>query len=100
MNREGLVEALRSFEQKLTREGIEHMYLFGSFARDEATELSDIDLAFDVLPEFEMKFSLIDQARIRRELSAELNRKIDFVERSYLRPRIGASAATDMIRIF
>lgn len=74
--------------------------MFGLFARDEATELSDIDLAFDVLPEFEMKFSLIDQARIRRALSAELNRKIDFVERSYLRPRIGASATTDMIRIF
>ena len=100
MNREHLIEALRSFEQKLVLEGIEHMYLFGSFARDQAADHSDIDIAFDVRPEFELKFSLIDQSRIQREISAALNRRVDFVERAYLRPRIGASAARDMVRIF
>lgn len=100
MNREDLIEALRSFEQKLVSQGVEHLYLFGSFARDQATAHSDIDLAFDVQSECELKFSLIDQSRIQRELAAALNRKVDFVERAYLRPRIGASASRDMVRIF
>lgn len=100
MIREDLIVALRSFEQVLLLEGVEHLYLFGSFARDQATSHSDIDLAFDVRPEFELKFSLIDQSRIQRQISAALNRKVDFVERAYLRPRIGASAARDMVRIF
>lgn len=100
MNRENLILVLRSFEQKLLLEGVEHVYLFGSFARNEATNESDIDIAFDVQPEFELKFSLIDQSRLQRELSAALQRKVDFVERAYLYPSIGASAAQDMIRIF
>jgi len=100
MNRENVILALRALERKLVLEGVEHLYLFGSFARNEATEQSDIDIAFDVQPEFELKFSLIDQSRLQRELSAALNRKVDFVERAYLHPSIGASAAQDMIRIF
>lgn len=100
MNRESLILALRSFEQKLVLEGVERLYLFGSFARDEATDQSDIDIAFDVQPEFELKFSLIDQSRLQRELSAALDRKVDFVERAYLHSSIGASASRDMIRIF
>lgn len=100
MNREHLILVLRSFEQKLVLEGVEHLYLFGSFARNDATDQSDIDIAFDVQPEFELKFSLIDQSRLQRELSSALDRKVDFVERAYLHPSIGASAAQDMIRIF
>lgn len=100
MNREDIILALASLEQKLVSEGVEHLYLFGSVARNEATDQSDIDLAFDVQPEFELKFSLIDQSRLQRELSSALYRKVDFVERAYLHPSIGASAAQDMIRIF
>ncbi len=100
MDREKVIMALRSLKQKLILEGIEHLYLFGSVARNEATDQSDIDIAFDVQPEFELKFSLIDQSRLQRELSAALNRKVDFVERAYLHPSIGASSAQDMIRIF
>lgn len=82
MNREDLIEVLQSFEQRLVLEGIEHLYLFGSFTRGQATSQSDVDIAFDVRPEFELKFSLIDQSRIQREISASLNRKVDFVERT------------------
>lgn len=100
MNRENVILALRSLERRLVLEGVEHLYLFGSVARNEATDQSDIDIAFDVQPEFELKFSLIDQSRLQRELSSALNRKVDFVERAYLHPSIGASASRDMIRIF
>lgn len=100
MNRENIILELRSLEKKLVLDGVEHLYLFGSVARNEATDQSDIDIAFDVQPEFELKFSLIDQSRLQRELSAALKRRVDFVERAHLYPSINASAAQDMIQIF
>lgn len=100
MNRENIILELRSLEKKLLLDGVEHLYLFGSVARNEETDQSDIDIAFDVQPEFELKFSLIDQSRLQRELSAALKRRVDFVERAHLYPSINASAAQDMIQIF
>ncbi len=76
------------------------MYLFGSVARDEARQDSDVDVAFDVEPALELKFSLIDQSRIKRQISEALQVPVDFVERSYLRPGVAVTAAADMIQVF
>lgn len=100
MRREAALLTLRSLEPSLRRQGLEHLYLFGSVARDEASSDSDVDVAFDVQPEVELKFSLIDQSRIHRQISAALNANVDFVERAYLRPRIATSAAKDLVQVF
>src|SRR5438445_601024 len=47
MKREDIIARLRQHEADLKRLGVEHLYLFGSIARGEATEESDIDLFFD-----------------------------------------------------
>ena len=45
LGREDVLELLRSHKQTLNeRFGVSEMSLFGSFARDEATEDSDIDV--------------------------------------------------------
>lgn len=87
-------------EADLRRQGVDHLYLFGSVARDEADGASDVDVAFDVEPSASERFSLIDQSRIRRQLVEALSVPVDFVERAYLRPRIGARAKIDMVRVF
>ncbi len=38
---------LKEHEAELKQLGVEHLYLFGSTARDEAREDSDVDLFFD-----------------------------------------------------
>ena len=62
--------------------------VFGSMARGEATQRSDIDL----LVEFRERKSLLDMARIERELSTAMGRKVDVLTRDaispYLRERI------------
>lgn len=55
--------------------------IFGSFAREEQTEDSDID----ILVKFRSTISLLDLARIHRELSQILGREIDIVTENSLK---------------
>ncbi len=47
MQREDVIARLKEHEAELRRLGVEHLYLFGSTARDEARDDSDVDLFFD-----------------------------------------------------
>jgi len=62
--------------------------IFGSMARGEATEQSDIDL----LVRFSKRKSLLALVRLEREASAVLGRKVDLLTEAaispYLRDRI------------
>jgi uncharacterized protein len=68
--------------------------VFGSMARGEATGQSDIDL----LVEFGERKSLLDLAKLQRELSTSLGRKVDVLTRDaispYLRERILSEVQT------
>jgi uncharacterized protein len=47
MRRDEAMAKLKEHEAELRQLGIEHLYLFGSTARDEAGADSDVDLFFD-----------------------------------------------------
>ncbi len=70
------------------RNGIVRVGLFGSMARGEASEQSDIDL----LVEFARPVSLLKFVALERELSSALGRKVDLLTEAaispYLRDRI------------
>lgn len=85
-------------EPDLRRKGLSALYLFGSVARDEATEQSDVDVAFTV-PD-DVLFSLFDQAGILNDLSDELGVKVDFIKLRAFRPRIRARVLADMVQVF
>jgi uncharacterized protein len=76
---------------ELKAAGISALYLFGSQARGDASDGSDIDLAFDVAEEANENFSLVDQARLQLRLEELMGRKVDFFERSALLRRFGAT---------
>ena len=100
MNRDQISSTITRAAPELRAAGLSALYLFGSQARGEAREDSDIDLAFDVAPEANEDFSLIDQAGLQIRLQELLGRKVDFLERRAihrdLRPRI----ERDMVRLF
>ncbi len=89
---------LKPFEHRLRERGINALYLFGSTARDEAGDASDLDLLYEYDPS--RKFSLFDQAGAMLELSDALGAKIDLVSRVGLRPRLRARIEGEMVRIF
>jgi len=82
----------------LRASGLGALYLFGSTARGEATDESDVDLLFELgdAP----KFSLLDQCTIQVRLEELLNVSVDLVERDALRPRIKARVEPELVRIF
>jgi uncharacterized protein len=93
MQRDEAIARLKAHEAELKRLGVEHLYLFGSTARGEAREYSDVDLFFD----YEKgKLSLFDLMEVKERAARILGRKTDIMTRDSLhktlRRRIEASA--------
>ena len=84
-------------EAALKRLGVERLYLFGSTARGDARDDSDVDLFFDYP---KGRFGLFDLMDVRDLATSILGRKADVVTRDSLhktlRQRIEASA----VRVF
>jgi predicted nucleotidyltransferase len=98
MERDVALARLRPFERRLRERGINALYLFGSTARNEAGDTSDLDLLFEY--DSSRKFSLFDQAGAMLELADGLGAKVDLVSRHGLRPRVRARVEGEMIRVF
>ena len=74
----------REILQIAARNGAHDVRVFGSVARGDAGPESDIDF----LVNLETGRSLLDLARLLRELEALLNCKVDVMTEAGLRPRI------------
>jgi predicted nucleotidyltransferase len=93
MDRTQAISILKDHEAELKQLGVQHLYLFGSTARGDAREDSDVDLFFD----YERgQFSLFDLMDVQERATSILGRKADVMTRDslhkVLRRRIEASA--------
>jgi predicted nucleotidyltransferase len=93
MKRDDAIAILKEHETELRQLGVEHLYLFGSTARGEAREDSDVDLFFD----YEKgKLGLYELMDVKEQASRILGRKADIMTRDslhkVLRSRIEATA--------
>lgn len=68
----------------LKEEGVRTASVFGSYARGEADEESDLDL----IVEFDGKKSLMEVSRLERELSDKLGVDVDLMTEESLHPLI------------
>ena len=66
----------------LQRYGVKRVGLFGSYVRGEMGEDSDID----ILVEIEKDISLLDFVGLKLEIEEALERKVDLVEYSTIKP--------------
>ncbi|UZF90267.1 nucleotidyltransferase family protein [Bosea sp. NBC_00550] len=78
--------------------GAQAAFVYGSTARDEARENSDIDIFIDVEPG--RKFSLLDLAGMQRYLTEELGVAIDLTTRSSLHPKLRDQIESEAVRVF
>jgi predicted nucleotidyltransferase len=86
VNRSEVIKKLALFKDELKQFSVKDLYLFGSYAREEADEQSDLD----ILVEFEpgAQIGLFEFARLRRRLCELLGREVDLVTRDALRPEM------------
>jgi uncharacterized protein len=86
MTKEEILGTLRELKPKYEAEGFEILGLFGSYARDEATESSDVDILYKIpnMTEYLQKHSgwnAINRiVEAKESLSQTLHKKVDFVD--------------------
>src|SRR6516165_5138131 len=97
MKREDAIAILKEHETELRQLGVEHLYLFGSTARGEAREDSDVDLFFDHERGTLGLFRLMDV----KELAASiLGRNTDIMTRVSLHPGLREWIEASALQVF
>ncbi len=75
MNRQKALQTLAENRSQLKRFSVKDLYLFGSVARNEAIDGSDVDILVEFQPD--AKIGLFQFARLQRFLSKLLECKVD-----------------------
>ena len=97
MKRDAAISVLKAHEAEFKRLGVEHLYLFGSTARGEARDDSDVDLFFDH-PEGSLGlFELMD---VKETAARILGRKTDIMTRRSLHPVLKAEIEASAQQVF
>jgi uncharacterized protein len=97
MRRDEAIHRLKARQADLERLGVDHLYLFGSTARDEARLDSDVDLFFD---HPEGSLGLIQLLAIKDAAADILGRKADVMSRRSLHPALKARIESSALRVF
>lgn len=84
-----IIETLRPFKPA-------YIGLFGSHARNEEREDSDIDILY----ELEAAYTLFDLIGIRDTLQDKLNKKVDLVSKKYLNRHLKPFVERDLKVLF
>jgi predicted nucleotidyltransferase/DNA-binding Xre family transcriptional regulator len=74
-----IIQAIRSIREKIEAEGIEHVDIFGSVARGDATPESDVDVI--LTPKPDARFTLFNLNGAGNRLEDALGRKVDVITR-------------------
>lgn len=96
MNRDVALSRLRELLPAVReRFGVREIAVFGSVARDEATETSDID----VLVDFSGPATFDGYMGLKHFLEDALRVRVDLVTRAALKPRLKARIETECLRV-
>jgi uncharacterized protein len=97
MKRDEVIACLRQHEADLRRLGVEHLYLFGSVARGDARENSDIDLFFD----YEKgKLGLFELVDVKAFTASILGHATDITTRDSLHKTLRHTIEATALRVF
>ncbi len=89
-----VLSVLRAHHPDLEKHGVRSLLLFGSTARNEAREDSDIDLLVD----FDRPVGLFALTRLQRDLEHWLGRSVDLVTLDSLRPEFRERILREALR--
>jgi predicted nucleotidyltransferase len=97
MGRDEAISRLQQHKDDLNRLGVEHLYMFGSTARDEASDDSDVDLFFDYQRGKLGVFELMD---VKEYAARILGRKTDIMTRDSLHRTLRQAIEATAVRVF
>jgi predicted nucleotidyltransferase len=98
MKRERAIDLLRRHEREFRDAGVGALYLFGSVARGQANEKSDVDVFFDL--DRPRGFTLFSLVALKERMQDVLGAKVDLMSRAGIHPRRRARIESDAVRVF
>jgi predicted nucleotidyltransferase len=98
MNKTEAISKLRKSADAVKGMGATALYLFGSTARDETSQRSDLDLFIDY--DASRRFSLRDLVAIKQLLEEEMAVDVDVTTRDSLHPMLKEDIERSAIRVF
>ena len=100
MCRDHVIARLKETEPALRAAGVGALYLFGSYARDEATPDSDIDIFVD--PALDKDFSFLPFMKAYEALQDAFKHQVEigYSTRSGLSPHVRTVVEQEALRIF
>ena len=98
MDKRQVISKLREHRDELTAAGIVHLRVFGSVARGESNDSSDVDL----IAEFDKKkkLTLLDLVGLENRLSELLEVKVDLTLAETMKQRVRATADKEAVLAF
>jgi predicted nucleotidyltransferase len=97
MERDAAIAKLQANEAELKRLGVEHLYLFGSTARGEARDDSDVDLFFD---HPEGSLGLVGLMDVKEAAAQILGCRADVMTRRSLHPVLRDAIESSAQQVF
>ena len=97
MHRAEVIGLLKRHEAELKKLGVEHLFLFGSVARDAAKDDSDIDLFFD---HQKGRLGLYELMDVKERAQEILGRSTDIMTRASLHPVLRERIEETALRVF
>ena len=92
------IEMFSATQKFLSSIPVLRAWVFGSFARGEETQESDLDLLVDY--DKDSQVSLLDIIRYKNDLSRILGREVDLIENGFLKPFAVPSAEHDKYLVY
>ena len=95
---DGVLKILRMHEADLRRLGVRHAAVFGSVARGEGGQESDVDVLVDLDPD--RLIGVFEYSRLKLYLGELLGGRGDIVNRRKLEPLLRESILRDAVNAF
>jgi predicted nucleotidyltransferase len=96
VSKDEIIEQLIHHQSELKRHSVKKIFLFGSYARGEGREESDLDFIVAFEPDAEV--GLFAFARLRRRLNELLGREVDLVTPEAIRPEMREEIWREAVR--
>jgi hypothetical protein len=94
-SKQSILATLKKNKPQLEKLGVKEVGLFGSYARNEQVQSSDIDILIDFAPEKETFDSFMDAYDLMEEIFR--NQKVEVVTKNGLSPYIGPKILKEVV---
>jgi predicted nucleotidyltransferase len=98
MDKGHVISKLREHRDELTAAGIVHLRVFGSVARGEANDSSDVDLIAEF--DYKKKLTLLDMVGLENRLSELLQVEVDLTPAETMKQRVRSTADKEAVLAF